>query len=302
MTKKKSTATKTTAKKKETEAPKVDNNEQAPKESPKTLQEKKDKPIVLLIPYLKSEAAGEELKYALRTWEANYADNIEVVVVGDKEDWFSDEVKHIPHDVHLIDEDCGCDTPKKVRNPQADVAHKIFTAIAADAVNGHFILSNDDIFLLGRIGFEQINFLRANGELDSGVGTSGGTYRQNALRTAQELSKRGFPTVRYGTHTPVVLESGLLAEVIKEYRATEQGLLLTSAYFNHWHPNARGVVRVTGQRDCTILASVYRSNPDEKVLADAFEKRLFLNCNAKGWNAIKSIFERVYDKPSRFEK
>src|SRR5690606_3374506 len=109
---------------------------------------KSDEAITLVIPYLKSEAAGEELKYALRTWEANFEKKVNLVIIGDKEDWFSDDVVHIPHDGHLIDEDCGCDNPKKIRNPQADVAHKLMTAISAGAVDGDFILSNDDIFLL----------------------------------------------------------------------------------------------------------------------------------------------------------
>lgn len=270
--------------------------------TPETPDPSGDKPMVLLIPYLKSEAAGDELKYALRTWEENYAGPVDVVIVGDKEPWFSDKVKHIPHDGHLIDEDCGCDNPKKIRDPQADVAHKLITAIAARAVEGEFVLTNDDIFLLGPMDFAHLSFLRSNGTLDVGEGVPNGVYRQNALRTAKELTQRQLPIVSYATHTPVVMDAELLAETIKEYKATEQGILLSSAYFNHWYPNARGTVRVTGQRDCTILASVYRANPDPKVLQTALERRLFLNCNAKGWQGIKHIIEKAYPNKSRFEK
>src|SRR5690606_7790263 len=58
--------------------------------------------IPLLIPYLKSEVAGEELRYALRSWEQNFKEDFQVVVIGDREDWFSPEIVHIPHEPPLV--------------------------------------------------------------------------------------------------------------------------------------------------------------------------------------------------------
>lgn len=255
----------------------------------------------LLIPYLKSEAAGDELKYAMRNWDKNFRGKLRVVIVGDREDWFSEDIVHIPHEVHTIDEDCGCDNPNKIRNPQADVAHKLLTAIASGEITGDFILSNDDIFILGDTTLADISYLRVFGTLEKGTGKDGGLYQENAVRTAHLLKSKGLPTYRYGTHTPVLLNADLLAEVIKEYNATERGTLLTSLYFNHHYPDARGMVSVTGNKDCTILASVYRANPDLKVLNQALKRRKFVNCNAAGWKALKPIFEAEYPDKSRFE-
>jgi len=281
----------------------TDQEKATPKKSTKrqTTAETQPDKTTLVIPYLKSEAAGDELKYALRNWDAKFKGDLRVVVIGDREDWFSDEIVHIPHEVHLIDEDCGCDNPKKVRNPQADVAHKLLTAIASGDVTGDFILTNDDIFILGETTLADLAYLRVAGKLETGAGKSGGIYHQNATRTAQLLREKGRPTFRYGTHTPVVLNAGLLAEVIKEYNATERGTLLTSLYFNHHYPDARGMVTVTGGKECTILASIYRENPDKEVLHQALERRKFINVNSAGWKAIKPILEADYPEKSRFE-
>lgn len=258
--------------------------------------------IPVVIPYLKSEAAGDELKYALRAWEKNFHHPFHVVVVGDKEDWFSEHITHVPHSTHSILEDCGCDDPKKIRNPQADVAHKLLTVIASKEVNGDFILTNDDIFILGEQGLSHISQPRYFGSLEDFNGKNGGTYRENALRTAKLLKANGKPTLRFGTHTPVLLNSELLAEVLKEYHCVEQGTLVTSLYFNHHHPDERGLVQVTGGKNCFTLASVYRTNPDPEILKQALSRRLYINCNSNGWKALRPIFEKSFPEKSIFEK
>lgn len=245
---------------------------------------------ILLIPYLKSAAAGDELKYALRSWQNNYPEELQVVIVGDSEPWFSDEIIHIPH------------TPVEgVANPQIDVANKIALAITSGVVNGDFILSNDDIFLLGPTNLEFLSLLKSNGDL-SNKGQPGGVYHKNAQRTLRLLEEKGLRTLCYSTHTPVVLNSEKTIQIIEDFKATEQGILLIAAYFNTHFPDARGVIPVNGGANCTILASVYRDNPPEHVLHHALQTRLFLNSNSTSWKILEPIFKKAYSKKSVFEK
>lgn len=278
------------------------NEEKLPDNTSVAVENDAPESIAVVIPYLKSEAAGGELKYALRAWEKNFFTPFHVVVVGDKEDWFSDKITHIPHDPHLIPEDCGCEQPKQVRNPQADVAHKLLTVIASGEVKGDFILTNDDIFILGEQNIDHISQLRYFGSLEDYNGKIGGVYRDNALRTATLLKANSKPVLRFGTHTPVVLNTELLADVLREYHCVEQGTLVTSLYFNHHFPDARGLVQVTGGKSCRQLASVYRHNPDPEILNQALNRRLYINCNSMGWQALRPIFEKEYAEKSIFEK
>lgn len=256
--------------------------------------------ITVLIPYLASAAAGDELKYALRAWEKNFDGTIRVVVVGDKEDWFSKEITHLPLEVHTIPDCLGCPNPKQIRNPQADVAHKLLFAVTSGAVNGQFILTNDDIYLLGPTTLSDLQQPKVLGNLVDI--TKKGMYADNARRTAAMLKSAGKETLNYGTHTPMVLDSIKLADTIRGYQATEKGILLTSAYFNHHEPEPRGLIKLNGGATGTILLSVYSDIPPTDIVLTAFKRRKYLNCNSKGWKAINWVFKQEFPEKSRFEK
>ncbi|MDQ1150165.1 hypothetical protein QE382_002149 [Sphingobacterium zeae] len=257
-------------------------------------------PIAVVIPYLKSEAAGEELRYALRSWADHFLEDHRIIIVGDKEDWFSPEITHVPLDPVLILEDCNCAAPAEIRNPQADVTHKILTLIASGEVTGDFILTNDDIYLAGPTALIDIQVLKAFGDLeDHAKGTS--LFCQNSLRTKQALAKEGLSTHHYGTHTPMFVNAEILAEVIEKYNATEKGYLLTSLYFNYRFPDARPI-QITGNIKDGVLASVYRDSVEPAMMWDLFQQRKFINCNSKGWLSVKNVIAKVFPQPSRYEQ
>lgn len=258
-----------------------------------------DTRIKVLIPYLKSEVAGEELRYALRSWEQNFKEDFQVVVIGDREDWFSPEIVHIPHEPHLVKEQCNCPAPSMIRNPQADVTHKLFTAIASGIIKGNFILSNDDIFLLGETYLADIQILKAFGSLHA-AGAEGGLYRQNVQNSLKALTENKLPTHKYGTHTPMYINAEKLIEVIEKYNALEKGHLLTSLYFNEAYPHARPIQVDGGKRD-QILASVYRPDVEPALLDAVFANRKFMNCNSRGWKSVENHLKKHFPTASRFE-
>lgn len=256
--------------------------------------------IAVVIPYLKTEAAADELKFALRSFEKNFKAEFRVIVVGDQEDWFSDQVNHLPLEPKLIKEVCYCPSPSLIRNPQADVSHKILAAIVAESIEGDFILSNDDIILLGETSLADLASLKAAGQLKD-VAKKSGLYSENALLTAKVLEKKGLPTVRYGTHTPMILHAEKLVEVIEKYDATEHGYLLTSLYYNEVYPNARPV-QVSGGAGDAILASVYRADVPVEVIDTAIKTRKFLNFDSKGWPAVAPFLNSLFPDKSKFER
>src|SRR5690606_20629017 len=154
--------------------------------------------VHIVIPYLASAAAGGELQYALRSLAASFPE-ARLIVVGDKEDWFSDEIVHLQH------------VPES-DNPQIDVAQKLLLVLASGVIESQcFILSKDDILLLGQTSLDDIYTLKAFGELNKNVGKAGGKYNQNAENSRKALTKDKHPLHRYGTHTPVALCKHCLA-------------------------------------------------------------------------------------------
>src|SRR5574344_2575607 len=50
-----------------------------------------------VIPYRADEANGQELRFALRSFEKKFKEPFHIVVIGDKEDWSDEEnIIHIP--------------------------------------------------------------------------------------------------------------------------------------------------------------------------------------------------------------
>lgn len=256
-------------------------------------QEQNQEDIHLLIPYLKEESSGDELLYALRSFAKNFKEKIKVVVIGDKEPWFGDEIIHIPTDLHTIT--VG---GKEVRDPQADVTSKLLTAIATLGIEGQVIISNDDIFLLGETHISDLKGY-AYGDLKS-AGRKGGTYSDNAIRTRDALAKNNLPTHRYGTHTPVLMDAVKLCEVIEKYKATEKGYLLSSLYFNETLPTYRPI-QVNGGLHDSILASVYKSKVQIEPLHTAIQTRKFLNCNTEGYKAVEPFLKSIFPEKSKYE-
>lgn len=262
----------------------------------------KDKePITILIPYLKSEAAGEELRYALRTWEKNFKHSHRVVIIGDSEPWFSPEVVHIPLDPHLIKEDCACPAPSMIRNPQADITNKLFAAITAEELTGEIIYTNDDIFLLGATQMADLLTLKSFHEDLEVSGKRDNLYSHNNRITARQLKEHNLPTTRYGTHTPVVFIAEKLIELIEKHNALERGYPIESIYFNEVYPDARPI-KVDGGANDPILGSACRHDISPEVLKKVFQTRKFINCDSKGWKAIEPFLKNLYPEPSRFEK
>lgn len=75
---------------------------------------------------------------ALRSFDKFLRFGVNVVIIGDREEWMSDVVTVIEHE-------CVSD------NPQIDVLEKLKLAIAADEVTDKFIWSNDDIYLVAPV-------------------------------------------------------------------------------------------------------------------------------------------------------
>lgn len=240
----------------------------------------------VVIPYKKSVAAGDELRYALRAWH-KYFPGCKIVVIGDREDWFSPEVICIEMEVMS-------------NNPQIDVANKLMVAIAAEEIPEDFIWSNDDILPVSPIHIGDIQLLKANGLLTNSKPGLNGVYAENKKRTIELLQEHQLPVWDYSTHTPFYFNKEKLSSLITQLQADENGYLISSLYFNSYFPEINPVI-VTGDANCFFTAYVYRDNPPMSVVNEVFKSRKFVNYNDKGYSAIRSVIESKYSEQSIFE-
>jgi hypothetical protein len=264
----------------------ADNEVQRSIESLKVEVEDHSGPCVV-IPYKKTAAKGLELLYALRAWAKNLP-NCKIVIIGDQEDYFSDEIIVIP-------------AALESENPQIDVALKMLQAIASDDVPSTFIWSNDDIYPVTPIHVADLLLLTCSGKLGETKPTINGMYQENYKRTLNFLKENGLPFNDYSTHTPYVFDKFDLANVISEAQADEEGFLISSLYFNKVHPDIVPV-KITGGPKGAYVVYVYRDNPDMNVVTEAFKTRKFVNHNNKGYAPVLPLLKKHFPDKSRFER
>lgn len=245
--------------------------------------------VCIVIPFLSKAAKGNELLYAVRSWEKHFKGLGKVVVIGDSLPWFGKDIIHIPH--------------KPVStNPQIDTADKMATAIASDLVPEVFVWSNDDIYPVSDLIEADLEFFKAvKGNLTQ-RGEPGSEYRANATRTRKALQSLGVANpFDYDCHAPVVFEKAKLAETLAKFACQKEGHLVSSLYFNTHYPGVKPVLVDNGANG-SIIASVWSANPNQEILERVFRERKFINNNDRGWPHVKPFLEKLFPEKSRFEK
>jgi hypothetical protein len=242
----------------------------------------------VVIPYVKDKAQGDELKMALRSFDKFLRFGANIVIIGDREKWMSD-------DVTVIEHECVSD------NPQIDVLEKLKLAIAADEVTDKFIWSNDDIYLVAPVMLAHIEVPKNKGilrpELYKGI------YRDNMERTITLLAD--FPKLDFGTHTPVVYEKQSLVDMFERFpELNTGGYLISSVYFNTLFPEFDPIssIELNWQSD-NIALSIVSKQPDHKKFQELVSKKIFLNNAESGYSdfLMKYLLEMFPDK-SEFEE
>lgn len=256
------------------------------------LPEETAKPMVaIVIPYLKKKAQGNELLYAIRSIAKHFEqDDYMIVVIGDKEDWFGDDILHIDHT-------CIGD------NPQADVIDKMKHILADERIPEGFVWSNDDIYFVKPTTLTDIQVLKVAGNLIDDGSTS--LYNRNRIRTINLLKKHGCPTKNFATHMPVFFLKEKMVEVFEGIpEMSSQGLLMSSLYFNLQFPKAP-VVTHDWKKDKWALRVVSKLATEEKKQAfrQLIKSKHFLNHSEAGYSALLMDWvARQFPEKSRFEK
>ena len=240
----------------------------------------------VVIPYCKEFAQGKELLYALRSWDKNCCFPAEFVVIGDKEDWFSDEI-------HFIE------CPRVSDNPSVDTYQKLKVALESDLVTDDFIWTNDDIYVLQPIDLSHIQLPKVLGPLDTSKYK--GFYRENMQRTIDCLKQLGAACQNYGTHTPVMFnKASWLGMIAKLDEQITQGMLYTSIYFNLQQPQVTAVT--LDWRKDPFLLPVVSQNPSTEVVKSLLPK-MFLNNARSGYSPwLESFLDKEFPAKCLFEQ
>lgn len=250
------------------------------------LEKKAQDHTTVVIPYCKEFAQGRELLFALRSWYEKTCFPANLVIIGDREDWFGEEIFVIEHQ-------------RTSDNPQIDTMEKLKLAIESPEVTERFIWTNDDIYLVNRISLAHIELPKVLGELKPEKFK--GAYAENMSRTVMLLDKSGLPKLNYGTHTPVLFEKFKLVEMLERFPEAESGVLFSSLYFNSQVFPAHPVV-LDWEKD-QFLLPVISQKPNEQRAIELLQRKVFLNNTVSGHSAwLEKFLEKMFPEPSIFEE
>ena len=250
----------------------------------------KPDPITVCIPYVKNLSQGNELQLALRGWDLNFKQEMNVVIIGDREDWMNDQV-------HVID----CERFSSM--PPLDVVHKMMLAIESELVTEKFIWANDDQYLISPCMLADFETLKCTGRLgDKQFGST--LYQQNKKRTADLLKRNNQSTWDFSTHIPVVFEKEKLKSMIEGLNLTEEPHLVATLYFNSFFP---GFVpyecesQIALEHD-NLKLGVYRPDADMNRLKNLLQRKKLISNSESGWtDKLSEILNSFFSFKCRFE-
>lgn len=245
--------------------------------------------LTVVFPYLKEKAQGNELLYALRSMAKNFREDFNVVVIGDREDWFSDAITHIA--AECISE-----------NPQIDTIAKLKTIICQEnsVVSDKFVWANDDIYFISPVMLADIQILTTAGELEI-VPNPKGIYQENRNKTVELLLNAGLEKLNFSTHTAFFFDKEKMVETFEMFpELNDTGLLISSMYYNQHFAGFQSM-EVDGKTGNYSLRLISK-NPDRQTFADLVKTKKFLNNAETGYSPLLvEYLETKFSEKSRFE-
>jgi hypothetical protein len=246
--------------------------------------------VTVVIPYVRSLALGEELKFAIASWKKLFRTPFNIVVIGDEEEYLKNEeddevpVTHIAH-VRTSD------------NPQTDLMEKLKIAIAVPEVADRFIFAADDIYLVSPITLVDIQTLKISGMVNEKSYT--GVKAENYKRTADLLRISSYPC--YEARLPVVFEKEKWIELLEAYpQLNEGGYFFTSVYFRHFFPDFVPVV-LNWNEDIYLLP-VLSARPDEMAFRKFIHQKKFLTTAKDGFSKfLQNYLACLYNRKGWME-
>lgn len=160
--------------------------------------------IDIVIPLGKSKIKHLDLRYCLRSIEANVKNYRDVWIIGDLPSWIRN-VKHIGYS----------DDPDK-RYKERNILRKFQAASLNHNVSEKFLATNDDIFFLDEVDAENYPYFYGGTWTESWINNKS-TYRATANHTLRWLEARGFSDNNFDCHCPILYDKAKFLKSFNDF-------------------------------------------------------------------------------------
>lgn len=249
-----------------------------------------------------SHANDLELRFALRSLEKHFLDLGRVFICGCRPDWLQD-IEHL-------------DLPDTNRhNKDANLVGKVLSACKA-GVSKLFLRQSDDQVMLVPCRTEDVKAYHA-GDLADRVGRNSyweGGWKLRLRATGHWLRVRGFPTLHYDTHLPMIYDRDKFVQIMHEFPwkqyegdrpkkgkwakvPREVGFTINTMYCN------QAAVNPAHLGNEKISLGKGSANWNVPKIRRKLTGRKYLGYDDAGFTpALQQVLYELFPTPSRFEK
>lgn len=220
---------------------------------------------------------NEELRYSLRSLHVFAGEQIRnIILVGEKPEWISDSVIHIPF--------------IETGNKEYRIASKIMAACESGFLNDRFLFMNDDFFFTQHFSAADFPYYQKGPLL---IGEPVSAYQQHLGITRDYLLSIGKRAIHFDVHCPIVYEVEKFKALKPHIEVSRQGIgmVVKSLYCN--------IYGITGPAYFDVKL---HSLKDESDYRKAFLNNCFSISDA-GWiNGVSNFLQKTFITSSPWEK
>ena len=240
-------------------------------------------------PYKEGMAQGDELKYSLRSLCQNFKEDFEVIILGNKPKWLSDNVTCL--EVELQNE-----------SPQINQAKKLTHLFDIKRLT-NIIWMNDDIYFVNPVTIEDIKLNKYLIEYREGkIFNNKGRYHIAARKSLEWLRDNGKENFVYSTHLPYYFNITKLKQLFKLLPLTKVDYLLELLYFNYFC-NSKDAVQTNHKGEISVRCARMLSWKEYPYLRNKINNTLFLNNAEQGFcTVLIEYLKRRFSERCKFEK
>jgi len=248
--------------------------------------------IDIYYPYHHQASVWNELRYSLRSLEANLLEEFRVWIVGDRPDWITG--------IHFIPQR-RCEGMKE--NQTFDSITKLMLFCEHPLTNPFFIRMYDDMYLLESVTVQEIGKFKAMYDWQGVNHHNYDTWYQQLIRTMTAVMRKGYHGWNTETHFPELFNKELMLSIIGEYNALENRYLTSTLYHNTLFPDVQPEIfrKDFGIQFFNNQDSQFYTSSEGDLKFECAGKKYLAHNNGGLNDNLKAFLEQKFPTKSRFE-
>jgi len=247
-------------------------------------KEKWGNEIDVVYPFLAEEGdSHDELRFSVRSLSHLY-EKPRVWIVGDKPKWLNESTAHyIPH-------------TKTSPDRYIDSRAKVRLAAAQAGIGGHFLLMNDDFFIIVPTCAAFLGIPRYFADYTNNIESFEVTddYHVLELKGLKALQEKGRLLRNYSLHWPYMHKTINFLELYDEFMLDKIGHNHETLYYNTY---SNKMILFGGE-----LLRINKVVKENIILKDIPNNIIILNSKKYSFKKIQKLLQKLFPNKSEFEK